>query len=120
MVVVIMVMMMVMKMVMMMMMMVMMVMMMVVMVVIKRAGGVFFPQVETFPPDIWWKETQEKYTDPGTYLLFAFEEGKIKIKKKGKSIFFIWRTETNTSGKETTASYDWGVSSTILAVHINI
>ena len=64
---------MVMMMVMMMMMMVMMVMMMVVMVVIKRAGGVFFPQVETFPPDIWWKETQEKYTDPGTsYLLFAF------------------------------------------------
>ena len=113
MVVVIMVMMMVMKMVMMMMMMVMM---MVVMVVIKRAGGVFFPQVETFPPDIWWKETQEKYTDPGTYLLFAFEELKTKIKKKGKSIFCIWRTETNIWER----NHDWGVSSTILAVHINI
>ena len=89
---------------------------MVMKMVIKRAGGVFFPQVETFPPDIWWKETQEKYTDPGTYLLFAFEEGKIKIKKKGKSIFFIWRTETNIWER----NHDWGVSSTILAVHINI
>ena len=85
MVVVIMVMMMVMKMVMMMMIMVIMVMMMVVMVVIKRAGGVFFQQVETFPPDIWWKETQEKYTDPETsYLLFAFSrtENQEQLEKK--------------------------------------
>ena len=31
-----------------------------------RAGGVFFPQVETFPPHGHLEETQEKYRDPGT------------------------------------------------------
>ena len=66
--------------------MVMMMVMKMMMVVIKRAGGVFFPQVETFPPDIWWKETQEKYTDPGTYILFAFSRTENQDQEEGTGV----------------------------------